>query len=109
MSSNLFFNAIEAMPDGGRLSIRVSTDPSSGQVRVEVRDAGCGIAEEHLGHVFDPFFTTKEAGQGTGLGLSIVHGIVKAHQGDILVESRPGEGTAFVLLFPPAEKETSNE
>ncbi len=101
---NLFFNAIEAMPNGGLLSIGVDTDPSSGNVIVEVRDTGCGIAEEHLGHIFDPFFTTKETGQGTGLGLSIAHGIVKAHQGDILVDSRPGEGTTFVLFFPPAKE-----
>jgi two-component system NtrC family sensor kinase len=102
---NLVFNAIEAMPDGGLLSISSSLGPSSGRVRVDIRDTGCGIPEEHLGHIFDPFFTTKEPGKGTGLGLSIVHGIVKAHHGDIHVESRPGEGTTFVLFFPPAREE----
>jgi len=101
---NLVFNSIEAMPKGGNLSIRSNLDLSSGRVKVEIRDTGCGIAEEHLGHIYDPFFTTKEAGQGTGLGLSIVHGIVKAHQGDIQVDSRPGEGTTFVLSFPPAQE-----
>ena len=99
---NLVFNSIEAMPTGGSLSIRSDLDPSSGRVTVEIRDTGCGIPEEHLGHIYDPFFTTKEAGQGTGLGLSIVHGIVKAHQGDIQVDSRPGEGATFVLSFPQA-------
>jgi len=97
---NLVFNAIEAMPHGGLLSIHSDLDSSSRSVEVEIRDTGCGIPEEHLGHIFDPFFTTKEAGQGTGLGLSIVHGIVKAHQGDIQVDSQPGEGTTFVLSFP---------
>lgn len=97
---NLVFNSIEAMPNGGKLSIRSDLDPSSGRVTVEFRDTGCGIPEEHLGHIYDPFFTTKEAGQGTGLGLSIVHGIVKAHQGDIQAASRPGEGTTFLLSFP---------
>jgi two-component system NtrC family sensor kinase len=102
---NLVFNAIEAMPDGGLLSVNSSLGPSSGRVRVDIQDTGCGIPEEHLGHIFDPFFTTKEPGKGTGLGLSIVHGIVKAHHGDIHVESRPGEGTTFVLFFPPAREE----
>ena len=97
---NLVFNAIEAMPHGGLLSIHSDLDSSAGSVKVEIRDTGCGIPEEHLGHIYDPFFTTKEAGQGTGLGLSIVHGIVKAHQGDIQVDSQPGEGSAFVLSFP---------
>jgi two-component system NtrC family sensor kinase len=101
---NLVFNAMEAMPDGGLLFISSSLDPSSGRVRVEIQDTGCGIPEEHLGHVFDPFFTTKEPGKGTGLGLSIVHGIVRGHHGDIQVKSRPGEGTAFVLFFPPAQE-----
>jgi signal transduction histidine kinase len=101
---NLIFNAIEAMPNGGLLGIVSELDVPSGRVRVEIRDTGCGIPEEHLGHIYDPFFTTKEAGRGTGLGLSIVHGIVKAHQGEIQVESRPGEGTAFVLFFPPAQE-----
>lgn len=101
---NLVFNSIEAMPKGGSLSIRSDLDPSSGRVKVEIRDTGCGIPEEHLGHIYDPFFTTKEAGQGTGLGLSIVHGIVKAHQGEIQVDSRPGEGTLFVLSFPQAQE-----
>ena len=99
---NLVFNALEAMPHGGLLSVRSGRDSSSGFVTVEISDTGCGIAEEHLGHIYDPFFTTKVAGQGTGLGLSIVHGIVKTHQGDIQVESRPGKGTTFVLSFPPA-------
>ncbi len=99
---NLVFNAIEAMPNGGLLSIASEADAPSGRVRVVIRDTGCGIPEEHLGHIYDPFFTTKEAGKGTGLGLSIVHGIVKAHKGDIHVESRPGEGTGVVLSFPLA-------
>jgi len=101
---NLVFNSIESMPTGGSLSIRTDLDPSSGRVTVEIRDTGCGIPEEHLGHIYDPFFTTKEAGHGTGLGLSIVHGIVKAHQGDIQVDSRSGEGTSFVLSFPQAQE-----
>lgn len=96
---NLIFNAIEAMPTGGELSLRTELDPDGRSVRVEIRDTGVGIPKEHLDHVFDPFFTTKNEGEGTGLGLSIVHGVVKAHRGKIQIESRPGQGTVFVLTF----------
>jgi signal transduction histidine kinase len=97
---NLVFNAMESMPSGGRLTLSTGLDPSGGKVVIEVIDTGCGIAPEHLDHIFDPFYTTKAEGQGTGLGLSIVYGVVKVHRGDIRVDSRPGEGTRFVLTFP---------
>ena len=97
---NLIFNATEAMPEGGELTVVSELDPDQKQVRVEIRDTGSGIHEENLNHIFDPFFTTKEAGQGTGLGLSIVYGIVKNHSGQILVESEVGRGSSFLLKFP---------
>jgi two-component system NtrC family sensor kinase len=95
----LCLNAIEAMPDGGTLSVgaRVAAD---GAVRIEVSDTGSGIPEEQLAHIFEPFFTTKEQGQGVGLGLAVAYGIVERHHGRIGVASTPGEGTTFTLHMP---------
>jgi len=97
---NLVFNAIEAMPQGGKLSVISELDSSKKNVHVKIKDTGCGIHDEDLDHIFDPFFTTKGEGEGTGLGLSIVYGIVKTHGGDIKVESQVGAGSSFLLSFP---------
>jgi signal transduction histidine kinase len=97
---NLIFNAIEAMPQGGQLSIISKLERAKKNVRVEIVDTGYGISMENLDHIFDPFFTTKEQGEGTGLGLSIVYSIIKNHKGKIKVNSKVGEGTSFVLDFP---------
>jgi len=97
---NLIFNASEAMPEGGRLAVRTWLDPKSDTACVEIRDTGYGIPEKIQDNLFDPFFTTKDVGQGTGLGLSIVHGVVKTHKGKIKIDSREGEGAAFILSFP---------
>lgn len=97
---NLIFNAIEAMPGGGRLEIISKLLNNEQQARIEIRDTGYGISEENMAHLFDPFFTTKEEGQGTGLGLSIVYGVVKNHRGNIQINSKVGEGSSFVLDFP---------
>ncbi len=112
---NFFINAMDAMKDGGELSISTavlsdqdwlshlangdSSKGSTGEVlRVTIRDNGEGIRSEDLAHVFDPFFTTKD--YGTGLGLSVVHGIVQEHGGQIEVESELHKGTAFHILLP---------
>lgn len=97
---NLIFNAIEAMPEGGKLYVKSGRDKSTGNALVEIRDTGSGIAEDDLAHIFDPFFSTKPEGEGTGLGLSIVYGIVKNHGGQIRVESEKGKGSTFLLSFP---------
>ncbi len=97
---NLIFNAMEAMAEGGQLSVTSELDAPNNNALVRIQDTGSGIAEENLNHIFDPFFTTKEEGEGTGLGLSIVYGVVKNHGGEIHVDSRAGKGTTFVLTIP---------
>ncbi len=97
---NLFLNARDAMESGGRLT--VATSSQDGSVRVSVSDTGSGIAPENLARIFDPFFTTKGAKRGTGLGLSVSYGIVREHGGDIAVESKLGQGSRFLLVFPEA-------
>jgi PAS domain S-box-containing protein len=96
---NLFLNARDAMPKGGWLS--VTTRSTADGVEAVVSDTGAGIPREHLSRIYDPFFTTKATGQGTGLGLSITYGIVREHDGSIDCHSSPGEGTRFMLRFPP--------
>ena len=96
---NLMNNAAEAMPGGGRLTLRTRKGPSAGFVTVDVEDTGIGISEENMKKIFTPFFTTKPIGKGTGLGLAIIYGIVKMHRGQIGVQSEPGQGTRFTITL----------
>jgi two-component system, NtrC family, sensor kinase len=103
---NLFLNAKDAMPGGGKLKVATSNGDS---VSVSVSDTGSGIAPENIHRIYDPFFTTKTSlrdGQprGTGLGLSVTYGIIQEHAGKIRVESHPGAGTTFTLDFPLSKK-----
>ena len=95
---NLVVNAIQAMPQGGRLS--VTTDVQDQYVVCTVEDTGVGMTEEILDRLFVPFFTTKEVNQGTGLGLPVAHGIVTSHGGTIEVKSKPEKGTTFTIRLP---------
>jgi two-component system sensor histidine kinase HydH len=94
---NIYLNAIQAMGEGGILSVK-SLLRKNGTVKVEIGDTGKGISPNDLKKVFDPYFTTKPS--GTGLGLAIVHKIIEAHQGNIKVESTPGKGTVFSIVLP---------
>ena len=96
---NLMNNAAEAMPDGGRLTLRTARGPAKGWITIHVQDTGTGISEENMKKIFTPFFTTKPIGKGTGLGLAIIYGIVKMHRGQIGVQSEVGKGTTFTLTL----------
>ncbi len=110
---NLCNNAVHAMHEKGLLQIRLeeeeltaktlpqsSKQPPGRYAKLSITDTGEGMDEETLNRIFDPFFTTKEVGVGTGLGLSVVHGVVEQHDGVILVDSTPGQGSTFTLYFP---------
>jgi len=98
--TNLILNAVDAMPQGGRLTLRCAAP--GGLVHSEVEDTGVGMTEEIRRHLFDPFFTTKGQG-GTGLGMSVAYGIVRRHGGTIDVTTTLGHGTRFVLEFPACD------
>jgi two-component system NtrC family sensor kinase len=99
---NLTINALEAMPDGGTLTLRSRPGVAPGAVEVEIADTGVGIPRENLTRLFDPFFTTKST--GTGLGLAVTYGIIERHGGTIEVKSEVGRGSAFTLIFPAAKE-----
>ncbi len=108
---NLLVNAIDAMPNGGNLTVctRTFDDNVTQWVEFEVSDTGCGIPTDNIEHIFDPFFTTKQEDKGTGLGLAVSYGIVAMHEGHINVSSELNCGTTFVVRLPIIVKETSDE
>jgi PAS domain S-box-containing protein len=113
---NLVVNARDAMPYGGVLTValghssREAREFGNGDlVTLKVSDTGIGIDDSIKSRIFEPFFTTKDQSGGCGLGLAVVHGIVRQSKGDILVTSRPGEGTSFLLMFPRAQKKAVYE
>ena len=114
---NLCNNAVHAMEEKGRLQISVALDELKGEMlpagrqlqagrylRLDVEDDGSGIAPEIFERVFDPFFTTKDVGQGTGMGLAVVQGIVQSHDGAVLIDSHPGQGTRVIVYLPVSDR-----
>ena len=99
---NIGLNAIQAMPDGGRLLIECKRENDN--LIFLFRDSGMGIPENDLPHIFDPFFTTKDVGEGTGLGLAVTFSLVQRMEGEITVKSRENEGTVFVITLPITPK-----
>jgi signal transduction histidine kinase len=106
---NLLINSRQAMPNGGRLWIRLLNDAENNMIDLVVRDSGCGIPAEKLPRIFESFYTTKNGPDasgkgGTGLGLSMCRDIIESHHGRIRVDSTVGKGTAFTLKLPVAAK-----
>ncbi len=105
---NLCVNAVDAMTDNGTLTIQ-TCNVDSDWLEAVVEDTGMGMSKEVLAKALDPFFTTKGTGKGTGLGLSMVFSTVKAHQGQLSIQSEPGKGTRVLLRFPACEHEAQTE
>jgi two-component system sensor histidine kinase HydH len=95
---NLYLNAMESMKKGGSLNVWLLKNQEKDGIKIRVQDTGAGISEDDLAHIFDPYFTTKAS--GTGLGLAIAHNIIEAHDGEIKVDSRLGQGTTVTILLP---------
>jgi PAS domain S-box-containing protein len=116
---NLVVNARDAMPDGGQIVIstrnvtlgqhEAGSLPAGDYVRIAVSDTGTGMSPEVVSRAFEPFFTTKEVGKGTGLGLSQVYGFIKQSDGEVVIESKPGEGTTIAIYLPAVLSEAQED
>ncbi len=106
---NILWNAIEAMPEGGTLTVTTNFDREKDRIEIQVRDTGLGIPEDDVERIFEPFFTSKADGKGVGLGLSVAYGIIRQHQGEIHINSTVGEGTRFSIQLPSGPNTLSLE
>jgi len=97
---NLMFNAVDAMPQGGSLTLASTLAETPPTVVLTVTDTGTGIEKQALEHIFEPFYTTKQEGYGVGLGLSTTYGIIERHGGSLTATSQPGRGTTFEIRLP---------
>ena len=104
---NILWNAIEAMPGGGKLTVTTRFDQEKDRIEVRVSDTGPGIPEEDVERIFEPFYTTKAEGKGVGLGLSVAYGIIRQHQGEIHFQSEVGQGTHVTIHLPPGPRTLS--
>ena len=105
LSLNLFFNAADAMPEGGTLRVGLEPEGDASVVLV-VSDTGCGIPPDKVSQIFDPFFTTKPAGEGNGLGLVVARNIILDHAGEVDVTSSPSQGTEFRITLPIRQRQS---
>ena len=104
---NVLWNAIEAMPEGGKLTVATRFVPEKDRIEIKVSDTGAGIPEEDVERIFEPFYTTKAEGKGVGLGLSVAYGIIRQHQGEIHFQSEVGQGTHVTIHLPPGPRDLS--
>jgi two-component system NtrC family sensor kinase len=110
---NLLKNALDVLGENGQIWVScrelINKERSRREVEILIEDNGPGIPEEIRNRIFDPFFTTKDVGHGSGLGLFIVHDIIEMHGGSIRVDSRPGQGTTFILWLPDRKTEAGEK
>ncbi len=102
----LLINAIESMPDGGNIFIKINEEKEKKIIRII--DEGTGISEKDIEHIFEPFYSTKEASKGTGLGLSVTYGIITFHNGKLKVETTSSKGTCFKITLPALNNISKN-
>ena len=106
---NILWNGIEAMPEGGVLTISTNFDRQRNIIEVKISDTGVGISEKDVEKIFEPFFTTKDEGKGVGLGLSVAYGIIRQHEGELYIQSKASEGVHCTIQFPAGPRTLSIE
>ncbi len=106
---NILWNGIEAMPEGGVLTVSTNFDRQRNIIEVKISDTGVGISEDDVEKIFEPFFTTKDEGKGVGLGLSVAYGIIRQHEGELYIQSKESAGVHCTIQFPAGPRTLSIE